>query len=64
MFEGTLPAVAVVFVAIAVIFVALALRDFLKAQEQLTPARNTWLRIAIIFCAVAIGLFLLHTFGI
>ncbi len=63
MFEGTLPAVAVVFVALAVVFVAAALRDFLKDQGQLTPARKTWLLIAFIFCAVTIGLFLMHTFG-
>ena len=63
MFEGTVPAVAVVFVALAIIFTALALQDFLKDQDQLTPARKTWLRIALIFSAVAIGLFLMHTFG-
>ena len=63
MFEGTVPAVALVFVALAVIFVAVTLRDFLKEQGQLTPARKTWLLIAFIFSAVAIGLFLMHTFG-
>ncbi len=63
MFEGTVPAVALVFVALAVIFVAAALRDFLKEQGQLTPARKTWLRVAFIFSAVTIGLFLMHTFG-
>ena len=63
MFEGTVPAVALVFVALAVIFVAAAVRDFLKEQGQLTPARKTWLLIALIFSAVAIGLFLMHTFG-
>lgn len=63
MFEGTVPAVALVFVALAVIFLALTLRDFLKEQGQLTPARKTWLLIALIFSAVTVGLFLLHTFG-
>ena len=43
MFEGTVPAVALIFVALAVIFVALALRDFLKEQGQLNPARKTWI---------------------
>lgn len=62
MFQGTVPAVALVFVALAVIFLAVALRDSLKAQDQLTPARKTWTLIAIIFSAVAIGLFFLHTF--
>ena len=63
MFEGTVPAVALVFVALAVVFVAFSVRDYLKEQAQLTPARKTWLRVAFIFSAVAIGLFLLHTFG-
>lgn len=63
MFEGTVPAVALVFVALAVIFVAVTVRDFLKEQGQLNPARKTWLLVAFIFCAVSIGLFVMHTFG-
>ena len=62
MLEGTAPAVALVFVALGVIFLAVTLRDALKAQDQLTPARKTWTLIAMIFAAVAIGLFLLNTF--
>lgn len=63
MFEGTVPAVALVFVTLAVVFVGVALRDFLTGEGQLTPARKTWLLIAFIFCAVSIGLFAMHTFG-
>ena len=63
MFEGTVPAVALVFVAIAVIFLAVTLRDALKAQDQLTPARKTWTLVSMIFSAVAIGLFVLNTFS-
>ena len=63
MLEGNLPTVSIVFLALAVVFVALAVRDGFKSQGQLTPARKTWIRIAIIFSAVAIGLFVLHTFG-
>lgn len=63
MFEGTVPAVSVMFVALAVVFVAAAVRDALKARDELTPARKTWLTVAFIFSAVAIGLFLIHTFG-
>jgi len=44
----TTPSLALVFVAIAVIFGALALRDY-------TPARKAWLRIGVIFSAVAIA---------
>ena len=42
-----------VFLALAIIFVSLALRDYLKDEGKLTPARNTWLIIAIIFSAVS-----------
>ncbi len=59
---GTVPPVAIVFVALAVVFLGIALRDFLRAEGKLTPARSTWLRISFIFAAVAIGLFVWHTF--
>jgi hypothetical protein len=51
---------ALVFVALAIIFVALALRDYLRGEGQLTPARQTWLRVAFIFAGVGIGLYLLR----
>jgi hypothetical protein len=53
-----------VFVAIAVIFLALAVQDFLKAEGKLTPARKTWLRVALIFACVAIALFIFHSFNL
>ena len=43
-----------VFLALAIIFVSLALRDYLKDEGKLTPARNTWLMIAMIFSAVSV----------
>lgn len=58
----TAPTVPIIFVAIAVIFVTLALRDFLKDESKLTPARSTWLRMAMIFAAVAIALVVVKTF--
>jgi len=58
----TAPTVPIIFVAIAVIFVTLALRDFLKDESKLTPARSTWLRMAMIFAAVAIALVVVNTF--
>ncbi len=54
------PNLGIVFEALAAIFVALALRDFLNAEGKLTPARRTWLRIAIIFACVGIGLYLVQ----
>lgn len=47
----------IVFIALATIFVGLALRDYLKSENKLTPARLTWLRIAFIFSSVGIFLF-------
>ena len=59
--NGVVPAVAIVFVALAAVFVGITLRDFLIAEGKLTPARSTWLRMAFIFSAIAIGLFVWHT---
>ena len=44
----------IVFIALAVLFVGLALRDYLKSEDKLTPARKAWLRIAFIFSSVGI----------
>jgi len=59
---GTVPPVAIVFVALAVIFLGVAFRDFLRAEGKLTPARSTWLRISFIFSGIALALFVWHTF--
>jgi hypothetical protein len=58
-----LPPLAVVFVALGVIFLGLVLWDVLKEEGKLTPARKTWLCIAFLFAAVAIGLYLVHVFS-
>ncbi len=58
---NALPPLGTVLVGLAVIFLAIAFRNFLKAEGKLTPARKTWLRIAIIFAAVAIVLFFATT---
>jgi len=56
--------IGIVFVAIAVIFIGVVLRDYLKAEGKLTIARKTWIRVAIIFAAVGIGLFFVRIFFI
>ena len=48
---------AVLFVAIAVVFLAAAFRDFLLREQLMTPARLTYLRISLIFAAMAIILY-------
>lgn len=59
---GTVPPVAIVFVALATIFLGAAFRDFLIHEGKLTPARGTWLRVAFIFSGIGIGLFVWHSF--
>ena len=53
-----IPPVGTVFVALAVIFLGLCLRDVLKTEAKLTPARQTWLHVSLIFAAAAIGIYL------
>ena len=53
-------AVGVLFVAIAVIFLAAALRDYLTAEGKFSPARRTWVRVAVIFASVAIALYVVQ----
>jgi hypothetical protein len=51
--------VGAVFIGLSVVFLAAAVRDRLRKEAGPSPARTTWLRIAIIFAAVGIGLQLL-----
>ena len=53
---------SVVFVAVAVILVAATLRDYLKEEGKVTIARKIWIRLAVIFAAVGIGLFFVQIF--
>lgn len=49
-----------VFIAIAVIFLALTTQEFLNTEGKMTPARKTWLRIALIFAGISIALYALQ----
>ena len=62
MFGSNAPGVTLVFAALAVVFAILAARDYLREEGKPTPARKTWVRMVIIFSAVAIGLFAWHTY--
>ena len=53
---------AVLFLAIAVIFVGLAVRNAGGREPKLSPASQTYLRIAFIFAAVSILLHALQWF--
>jgi hypothetical protein len=50
----------ILFTAIAVLFLAVVIRDYLRIEQKMTPARSTYLRIAIIFAAVGILLQIAH----
>ena len=57
--------IGVLFLALALIFIAAAFRAFrnyLRAEGKPSPARQTWLRVAVIFAIVGIGLQLVHLF--
>ncbi len=51
-----LPPVAVLFVALAVLFLTAAVRDYLRSEGKMTPARRAYLGMATVFAAVGIGL--------
>ena len=52
--------VSIVFIGISIIFLAVSLRDYLKNGSTMTIARRVWLRMALIFALVGIGLYFLH----
>lgn len=54
--------IGIVFVAIAVIFIGAAFRDYLMSENKMTIARKIWIRMAIIFAVVGIGLFFVQIF--
>jgi H+/Cl- antiporter ClcA len=54
--------VGLLFFGLAAIFLAAALRDYLSAEGKRSLARRTWVRIAIIFAVVGIGLQLVPVF--
>jgi hypothetical protein len=50
--------IAFIFITLSVIFLGAAFRNYLQTKGELTPARQTWIRIAFIFAAVGILLVL------
>jgi preprotein translocase subunit SecG len=54
--------VSVIFLAIAIILLIASFRDYLKSKGEKTIARRIWLRMALIFAAVAVGLYFLNHF--
>jgi hypothetical protein len=52
--------IAFIFIALSVIFLGAAFRNYLQTKGELTPARQTWIRVAINFAAVGIVLLFRH----
>ena len=55
-----IPQPGLLLIAIAIIFLSLTLRDFLVAEGKLTPARKTWLRVALIFAVLSVVMYVLQ----
>ncbi len=51
-----------VLVGVGVILVGMALRDYLKTEGKLTPARQTWLTVAFIFTVIGMALYFADLF--
>ena len=60
MIRGPAAYIGLFFIALAAIFLAAALRDQARPKDQRSGGRRTWVRIAIIFAIVGIGLQLVH----
>ena len=54
------PHVGLLFLAIALIFLGAAFHNYQTTERKHSATRQTWLRIAIVFAIVGIGLQLLH----
>ena len=59
----TISVVSIIFLVIAIILIIASIRDYLKSKCEKTIARKIWLRMALIFTAVAVGLFFLNHFS-
>lgn len=46
--------IAFVFILLAAVFIALSIGDYVKKGSGMTPARKTWLIIALVFGVVAV----------
>ena len=42
-----------ILLSVAIVLLAVTIRDDLKARDQITPARKTWLLVAVIFAVVS-----------
>jgi membrane protein implicated in regulation of membrane protease activity len=52
--------ISLIFFALAVIFLVVSGRDYVRNKGKTNSARQTWLRVSLIFAAVGIVLALMH----
>ena len=52
--------ISLFFFALAVIFLIVSVKNYLRTTGETNPARQTWLRVSLIFAAVGIVLALMH----
>ena len=57
-----MPLVGLLFVLLAIFFVILSMVGNQKRGQERAVARRTWLRLALIFAIVGMGLNVLHAF--
>ena len=55
-----LQSIGILFIGLAVFFLGITLRNYLKVEGNMTIAQRVWLRIALIFAGVGIGLCLIQ----
>lgn len=57
-----LQSIGILFIGLAVFFLGITLRNYLKVEGKMTIAQRVWLRIALIFAGIGIGLCLVQIF--
>ncbi len=57
-----MPLIGLLFIALAIFFVILSIVSYAKVGKERAIARTTWLRLALIFAIVGMGLNLLSNF--
>ena len=57
-----MPLVGLLFVLLAIFFVILSVLRYRTTGNERSIARRTWLRLALIFAGVGMGLNFLHAF--
>jgi hypothetical protein len=55
--------IALIFIVLAIVFLAVSIKNYLTTKGKTNPARQTWLKVSLIFAAVGVVLALMHIWG-